>query len=728
MELGDAPRSALITGITGQDGSYLAELLLAKGYEVHGLTRRSSTFGTERIDHLYLDAHEPDARLFLHYGDLSDGNSLSRLLQDIRPDEVYNLGAQSHVAVSFANPLYSADIDALGTLRLLEAVRQLDHEVRFYQASSSEMYGKVVEVPQSEATPFHPRSPYAVAKVYSFWQTVNYREAYGLHASNGILFNHECVPTGTPVIVRRNGFIDITDIADVVPHRTDPRHGYRYTSAGGDLEVWDGEQFVACTARTATWHDERIVTVHGRGGVVEATADHVIFTESGRAEKAAGEIGVGDRVHLAAQPDPSFATVLTDDEAWLLGILAADGNIAPQGKGRVTNNDSAVLAEVGTRWDRVSGGYATKGQTTGYSGKPVSTVELRGRASYLRMLREELYTRTGDKRVPVRMLNASTDLQRTFLEAYNFAEPGSAKLRASERETRGGALRARETRAELPARNLEDGLKAGNGTDPMKSFRTSSPVLAAGLVWMSRRALGRRVSVYLQDGELRTGYSYLLKLNLSSGGVTGQRDAHLRKPQDEVRAVTDRHYRGWMFDLATTSGRFAAGVGSVVVHNSPRRGETFVTRKITRAAARIKLGLQDRLYLGNLDAERDWGFAGDYVEAMWLMLQQDKPDDYVVATGERHSVREFCEAVFSALDLEWRDHVGIDKRYLRPAEVDLLQGDPAKAKRVLGWQPKTSFQQLVDAMVQADLELAKQERALIDAGLKQIEWRSGRPD
>ncbi|CAN5894916.1 GDP-mannose 4,6-dehydratase [soil metagenome] len=345
-------RIALITGITGQDGSYLAELLLAKGYVVHGLTRRSSTFGTERIDHLYLDAHEPNARLFLHYGDLSDGNALSRLVHEIRPMEVYNLGAQSHVAVSFANPLYSADIDALGTLRLLEALRQLDSDVRFYQASSSEMYGKVAEVPQSETTPFHPRSPYAVAKVYSFWQTLNYREAYGLHASNGILFNHE----------------------------------------------------------------------------------------------------------------------------------------------------------------------------------------------------------------------------------------------------------------------------------------------------------------------------------------------------------------------------------------SPRRGETFVTRKITRAATRIKLGLQERLYLGNLDAERDWGFAGDYVEAMWLMLQQDQPDDYVVATGERHSVREFCEAVFSTLDLSWDDYVGIDKRYMRPAEVELLEGDPSKATKALGWEPATSFDELVAMMVASDLELAKQERALVDAGLKQIEWRSGRPD
>ncbi len=340
-------RRAFITGITGQDGSYLAELLLGKGYEVHGLVRRSSTFGTERIDHVYLDPHLPDARLFLHYGDLTDGNVLGRLLQTVSPAEVYNLGAQSHVAVSFVNPIYTAQVDAVGTLRLLEAVRQLDYPVRFYQASSSEMYGKALETPQSETTPFYPRSPYAVAKVYAHWQTVNYREAYGLFACSGILFNHE----------------------------------------------------------------------------------------------------------------------------------------------------------------------------------------------------------------------------------------------------------------------------------------------------------------------------------------------------------------------------------------SPRRGETFVTRKVTRAATRISLGLQDKLYLGNLDAERDWGYAGDYVEAMWLMLQHDEPDDFVVATGERHSVRELCAAAFGRVGLDWEDHVEMDPRYLRPAEVDVLQGDASKARRVLGWRPTVTFDGLVEMMVDADLALARQERTLVDAGLKEVEWR-----
>jgi GDPmannose 4,6-dehydratase len=338
------PKRALITGITGQDGSYLAELLLKKGYDVHGIIRRSSTFGTDRIDHLYHDPHTKGAKLTLHYGDLTDGNGLEKVVRKVKPTEVYNLGAQSHVRVSFDQPVYTADADATGTLKLLEAIRDFQDEsgyqIRFYQASSSEMYGKVVETPQKETTPFYPRSPYACAKVYAHWITVNYRESYNMHASCGILFNHE----------------------------------------------------------------------------------------------------------------------------------------------------------------------------------------------------------------------------------------------------------------------------------------------------------------------------------------------------------------------------------------SPRRGETFVTRKITRAVGRIKHGLQSKLYLGNLDAKRDWGFAGDYVEMMWMMLQQETPDDYVVATGETYSVREFCERAFGQVGLDYNDYVEIDPRYFRPAEVDLLLGDPAKAMKKLGWKPRTSFSQLVEMMVESDMELAAREKTLINAG------------
>lgn len=324
-------KRALITGITGQDGSYLSEFLLAKGYEVHGIIRRTSTFNTDRIDHIYVDPHNEQARLYLHYGDLTDGTTLRRILEEVQPIEIYNLGAQSHVRVSFDSPEYTVDAVGMGTLRLLEAIRDYQKrtgiEVRFYQAGSSEMFGLVQEVPQKETTPFYPRSPYACAKVYAHWQTVNYRESYDLFACNGILFNHE----------------------------------------------------------------------------------------------------------------------------------------------------------------------------------------------------------------------------------------------------------------------------------------------------------------------------------------------------------------------------------------SPRRGETFVTRKITRAIARIVAKKQDKLYLGNLDSKRDWGYAKDYVEAMWLMLQKDKPDDYVIATGETHEIKEFLDIAFKYVNLDWQDFVAFDARYLRPAEVDLLIGDPTKAKQELGWKPSVTFEELVQLMVDADL-------------------------
>ena len=329
-------KKALITGITGQDGSYLAELLLQKGYEVHGIIRRASTFNTGRIDHLYADPHINGVSFFLHYGDISDSTNLIKLLYRLKPDEVYHLAAQSHVRVSFDIPEYTGDVSGLGTVRILEAIRETGIKTKFYQASSSEMFGMAQEVPQKETTPFYPRSPYGCSKVYAYWSTVNYRESFGMFACNGILFNHE----------------------------------------------------------------------------------------------------------------------------------------------------------------------------------------------------------------------------------------------------------------------------------------------------------------------------------------------------------------------------------------SPRRGETFVTRKITRGLARIKAGLEDAIYLGNLDAKRDWGYAKEYVEAMWLMMQQDQPEDYIIATGETHTVKEFLEEAFGCAGLDWQKHVKIDPRYYRPAEVDLLLGDAGKAKRKLGWEPKTTFPELVRLMVDADIELVNKENHL----------------
>ncbi|MPZ90066.1 MAG: NAD-dependent epimerase/dehydratase family protein [Actinobacteria bacterium] len=290
------------------------------------------------------------------------------------------------------------------------------------------------------------------------------------------------------------------------------------------------------------------------------------------------------------------------------------------------------------------------------------------------MIRNEIYGRDGHKRIPKRILNASAEVQLAFLTAYN----------------------------------LGNGLWSAHGNGIFKSFRTSSPVLAAGLIWLARTTLGRRVGVYLEpkhSGIERRNYL----MDLSSGSLTGK--GQRLRPQAEVRKVEARRYSGWMFDLATSSNRFAAGPGLVVVHNSPRRGETFVTRKITRAVARIKAGIQDKLYLGNLDSKRDWGFAPEYVEAMWLMLQQDEPEDFVIATGEAHSVREFCEVAFGHADLDWEAHVEIDPNYYRPAEVDHLRGNPSLAHEKLGWKTRTSFTELARLMVDADMQLLDDERS-----------------
>jgi len=438
-------KRALITGVTGQDGSYLAELLLAKGYEVHGVVRRASTFNRGRVEHLR-SADDDQGSFRLHYGDLNDASSLQRVLANVEPDEVYNLGAQSHVRVSFEVPEYTVEVTAVGTLRLLEAMRNLGMSPRFYQASSSEMYGKVMETPQTENTPFYPRSPYACAKVFAHYATVNYRESYGLHASCGILFNHES-----------------------------PRRG---------------ETFVT---RKITHHVARI------------------------------KCGLADELRLGN---------LTAKRDW---------------------------------------GFA------------------------------------GD-----------------YVEAMREVVPQARFYQASSSEMYGSTP---------PPQN------------ETTAFQPRSPYACAKV------------------------FAHQLCQNY--------RDAY---------------------------GLFIS-CGILFNHESERRGIPFVTRKITRAAARIKHGLDKKLFLGNLDARRDWGYAKDYVEAMWLMLQQDEPDDYVIATNQAHSVRELVNIAFQRVGLNPDDHVRIDPQFYRPAEVDHLIGSYDKAKEQLGWEPRTSFEELVNLMVDADLEM-----------------------
>jgi GDPmannose 4,6-dehydratase len=658
-----APR-ALITGVTGQDGSYLAELLLERGYEVHGMVRRSSVERFDRIEHLR-------GRITLHQGDLLDQRSLVDALRASRPDEIYNLAAMSFVAVSWVQPTLTAEFSGVGVTRILEAVREACPEARFYQASSSEMFGKVREVPQTELTPFYPRSPYGVAKAYGHFITVNYRESYGLHATSGILFNHECVAATTPLMVREQGEVAVRTPDDLVALMRKGRSVQTFTP-DTMLDIWDGEDWTPIRAITATRRrrrdpDHELVSIEARAGAVAVTAHHHMLDADGQ-QVEARDLRVGDELAVAdTLPAASGWTSVNDELAELLGLLAADGYVERTGH-RVdfTNNDPTLRARVAELWSRVFLGRTREWE--GVSGwdrdNAVGKLALTGVPTLVPWLRAQLYTKSGHKQVPPIVLNSSATAQAAFLRGHYAG----------------------------------DGLK--QGTDA--SIKTNSPVLAQGLCWLYHLA-GQPASVYVERREGRAYY----QLNLASAVRVGAKGQHLRKNPAEVRKIVQAGADDdeWVFDIETESGVFCAGVGRVVVHNSPRRGLEFVTRKVTWHAAAIKLGLADKLALGNLDAERDWGYAKDYVEAMWLMLQRDMPEDYVIATGVAHSVRDCVEVAFDQAGLSIEKHVVTDPSLVRPAEVDHLIGDCTKAREQLGWQPSTDFETMIRLMVDSDLAL-----------------------
>ncbi len=665
-------KTALITGITGQDGSYLAEFLLSKGYRVFGMVRRSSTESFERIEHIR-------ERLEIRQADLLDQLSIIDLIKEAQPQEVYNLAAQSFVPSSWVQPVLTAEFTAVGVTKVLEAIRLVDKKIRFYQASSSEMFGAVREIPQTEKTPFHPRSPYGVAKAYGHYLTINYRESYGIFACSGILFNHECVTADTPVFVMRNGLMDLMPIEDVVPHRTEPDSASRYVTepdSEGRFEVWDVNGWTEVTCMTATWNgferkpNKIVHRVAARGALFHATGDHVIFvSRKGKSvEKPVGQVRHGDTLALISLPAPTNQMTMTQDEAWLMGILAADGYVSEDGKVQVTNQDSQLLDQVANCWRRISGGRSSRYVApSGFEGgRDVIQLRLTESCAYGRYLREMLYTRSGYKRIPKCVLNASAEARLAFLRGFN----------------------------------LGDGLRSTPCNYEFQGFKTASAVLASGLYWLAVTTLNQRCIICVEQRQDRVYY----QINLNSPNASGGKGQHLRRQLSEVVNAQPVEYKGWLFDLATATGTFHAGIGQGWIHNSPRRGLEFVTHKVTDAAVRIKLGLAKELRLGNLEAKRDWGFAGDYVKAMWLMLQQPAADDFVIATGQTHTVQDLVKIAFDAVGLDWKKYVVQDPSLIRPADVDLLIGDASKAKKVLGWQPGVKFEELVRMMVAADLE------------------------
>ncbi len=590
-----------------------------------------------------------------------------------RVTEIYNLAAMSFVAVSWIQPTLTAEFTGVGVTRMLEAMREVCPEARFYQASSSEMFGKVREVPQTETTPFYPRSPYGVAKVYGHFITVNYRESYDLHATSGILFNHESICANTPLLIREDGIISVKMPTQLVAVQQTGSPVQNFVPSSF-VQIWDGESWTPIKAITATKRrptdpDHELLSIQARGGVVEVTAHHNML-DSGWAKIAACEVEDSDELALCARmPSPSDWTIASEEFAELLGLMAADGYVHRDGTVvRFTNDDHTLRGRVATLWSQLFlGGTREWTGTSGWSADAVvHHVDLtRNRAAGL-WLRSELYTPEGHKQVPALILNSDPDTHRAFLRGYYAG----------------------------------DGLKRGNGA----SIKTNSAVLAQGLCWMYH-VNGQPASVYVEQ----RGKSTYYQLNLASAAVgVGAKGRHLRKNPAEVRRVVPANVPDdeWTFDIETDSGVFCAGVGRLVISNSPRRGMEFVTRKITWHAAAIKHGRAKELRLGNLDAERDWGYAKDYVEAMWLMLQQDSAEDYVIATGKAHSVRECCQIAFEEAGVgDFERYLVMDPTFVRPAEVDHLIGDSSKAAHNLGWRPQTSFEELIRLMTRSDLEL-----------------------
>ncbi len=765
-------KKALITGVTGQDGAYLSELLLSKGYEVHGIKRRSSSFNTQRIDHLYEDPHVDNRNFILHYGDLTDSTNLIRIIQEVQPDEIYNLGAMSHVKVSFDAPEYTANTDALGTTRILEAIRLLGltKKTKFYQASTSELYGLVQEVPQSETTPFYPRSPYAVAKLYAYWMTVNYREAYDMFACNGILFNHETVAGFMPVFFKigEHGRIDIKPVSEVVKNHTnrgklsidESLDCYQETRVSEDLYVWDANGWTKVIYASGYPHqiekeNKQPRFIIAKNAAYVATGSHVCIMEGGE-EKAFRDIAIGDKVNLIEYPEVAPAdTDISPDEARLLGFITGDGYNKGH-KLQLTSKDRAKLEMYEKIWLSLNPRNTVHYWKT-KSGFNEETViwQLRLNNATPWIGQFPIYDSYKNKRVPAQILNAPVPIQTAFLKGYQHA----------------------------------DGLKSNPSRYEFRNFKTNSPTLAAGLLFLLKNVTGQDYNINVETvekwGKERLYYSinilsdsghgqnhrnslekYGQVLELEKAGF-GQRaifrescisrtfirkvqngyipddSHHLTKVKNEVKKVIEMpDFDGWFYDLTTESGTFHCGIGQGHVHNSPLRGETFVTRKITRAVAKIALGLQHKLYLGNLDARRDWGHAADFVEAMWLMLQQKEPEDFVIATGVTTSVREFVRMAFSEIGVELTfdgegvDEVGIvvgafhpdypvqtgstviqvDPRYFRPTEVELLIGNPEKARKKLGWQPKYKLKQLIREMLANDIELFKKDQVLLREG------------
>ena len=723
---------ALITGIGGQDGSYLAEVLLERGYLVRGIIRRSSLPNTGRFEHLLkkygFGSDDESCPFIVKYADLTDSTSVNAVLDKFRPDEIYNIAAQSHVGISFDNPHSTISINTLGVLNILEYLRRNKSRCKFYQASSSEMFG-ISSPPQNENTMMLPQSPYGIAKLASYHLTRLYRNAYGIFACNGILFNHECISENTPIIIRKKStqVISVLRIKDLRRARVKGSSVQQWVV--GDVEIWDGDKFVDLLLLTATKRKRdddsfNCKTMNTRHGVVEATNHHNMLLSNEHKIKSK-EVMLGDE--LSHKPFPEFNEIstMTTEEALFLGMMVGDGYISSYGRGQFTNNNPEIMGLFEKLWKKVGLGTVNVREFKTEYGRAVQA-KLKGNSGYLRLLRGEIYTYDGFKKIPDRVLNSGKEAKQAFLSGYN----------------------------------ITDGLKSNPCTYEFKNFKTNSVVLAQGLLLLMNEVTGQDYNITFELDEKNYGYysinllspndnsvkevqvSELLASGLSQREVCRQSSIsrtfirkiqngshaetvhHLSLPKNTVKKMFyHSHQPLWVYDIETSSGKFMAGVGNIVISNSPRRGHNFVTKKITNQVAKILVGEDDEIVLGNLDAKRDWGFSKEYVNAMWMILQHHEPDDFVIATEETHTVKDFVEECFSLVGLDYRDFLKTNSRFKRPAEVPALLGDASKAFRVLGWKPIVKFKELVRMMVIDDVK-----HKLVESGIVTVADASGKDD
>jgi len=669
-------RKALITGITGQDGSYLAELLLDKGYEVHGLIRRAaiedSNNRISRIQHIY-------NKLYIHNGMIESYPAVINAVIDSAPDECYHLAAQSDVAYSFRDGFSTMLMNVWGTYNILEALRRFAPACKLYFAASSEMFGQVKEMPQNEDTPFYPRSPYGISKVTGFNLVRNYRESYGMFACSGILFNHACVDPSTPLLVKHNGVLKTLMIKEIRKYRENGSNE-QWDMLNDNYEIYDGKKWVKITYLSAFKKDKYNGNLVNKiyntcSGIVNVTNNHNLFDIFGNKGRAESFLLKDELLHTT-MPDSTNIAAITIEEAELMGMMVADGWCDVLGRGGFYKIDRVILDRFSYLWKKITLGTIKLDVQIGEYVK-LTRLTLCGNSGYLKYLAECIYTKYDKfKKVPDIVLNSSKAVMLSFLYGYNNC----------------------------------DGLKGGDCKYKFKNFKTNSPVLALGLMYLMAQTTEQIPNVTFEEDEKYYGYYFI---NWLSNRYIGKEEIAKKKLKEglpirrkEIKKIIQHNVQpDFVYNIETESGQLMAGVGTIVIGNSPRRGFEFVTRKISNAVANIKFGVQKELRLGNIEAKRDWGHSRDYVKAQWLMLQQEIPDDFVIATGETHIVKEFLEGAFGYVGLRWQDYVVIDPKFYRPAEVNILLGDATKAKRVLGWIPETKFNDLVIEMTKADVDL-----------------------